>query len=427
MITCILFSVSQLKAQTIVYPSDGTDIELFAAKEVRRYIYLRTDQFLPIKEVPSIPSSGDIILVANDDNAMVNSLRSQINQTTTPGGIIIKSVSNSGRTVLVITGSNSESTLIAAYRFAEHLGVGFDLAGDAIPDVKIPLSLTGYDEAGARRFNIAGLLPFHDFFMGPDLWSTDEYMVTLNQLAKMGMNFFGLHNYPTYGMQEEVAQEKRQGPEPNVWIGLQEDINPDGTVNWAYPSYYRHSHSPHEIWGTVEWNTSNYFAGSADIFPRDFWGSDIFGTTAMPTDVASSVQVYNKQGEMFNKAFGFAKEIGIKTAIGTELPLGIEAQGPEVGQDWVRGMPLELQARLTNPGSTANVKAVYKGMFERIMKTHHLDYFWLWSYEIWSGYGITKAQIQAMRDDITLAMEAANEIECSFHIRTCRLDSWNRR
>jgi len=401
-------------SQVIVYPDSGSYAEKLAAKEVRRYIYLRTDQVLPIQTVTSIPSSGDVILVANDDNDMVEDLRSQINQTTTPNGIIIKSFSDNGRTILVIVGSNSESTLIAAYRFAEHLGVGFDFAGDAIPDAKIPLSLTGFDEAGARRFDIAGLLPFHDFFQGPDLWSTDEYMVAMNQLPKMGMNFFGLHNYPTYSLEEEVEDEIRQGPEPNVWIGLPEDVNPDGTVNWAYPAYYRHSHSPHEIWGTVEWNTGNYFAGSADIFPSDFWGSDIFGTDAMPTDIESSIEVFNKQGEMFNKAFGFAKDIGVKTAIGTEIPMGIEPNGPEVGQDWVRGMPVELQDRLTNPGSDENVKAVYKGIFDRIMKTHHLDYYWLWSYEIWSAYGVNSSQIQAVRDDITLAMEAADEMNVPF-------------
>ena len=127
LIDCLLFGLLRLNAQTIVYPSNGSKTELFAAKEVRRYLYLRTDQKLTIQGVTSIPSSGDIILVANDDNDMVNSLRSQINHTTATGGIIIKSINSGGRTILVITGNNSESTLIAAYRFAEHLGVGFDL------------------------------------------------------------------------------------------------------------------------------------------------------------------------------------------------------------------------------------------------------------------------------------------------------------
>jgi len=418
LIDCLLFGLLRLNAQTIVYPSNGSKTELFAAKEVRRYLYLRTDQKLTIQGVTSIPSSGDIILVANDDNDMVNSLRSQINHTTATGGIIIKSINSGGRTILVITGNNSESTLIAAYRFAEHLGVGFDLAGDAIPDAKIPLSLTGFDEAGERRFETTGILPFHDFAPGPDLWSMEEYLIAINQLSKMGMNFIGLHNYVTHSTYEEKGLDIRQGPEPNVWIGLQEDINTDGTVKWSYPSYYAHSHRPHTIWGTVELNTGNYWGGAADIFPRDFWGSDIFGTSAMPTDITSSNTVFNKAGQMFNTAFGFAKDIGVKTAIGTELPLGIEAKGPEVGAAWVRGMPPQLQSRLQsmgkNPSDPAVVKDVYKGIFERIMKTHHLDYFWLWSYEIWSRYGVNNAQRDAMKNDMTHAMEAANELNVPF-------------
>ncbi len=403
-------------SQVIIYPQSGSVAEKLAAKEVRRYIYLRTDEKLTVQGSPSIPSTGDVILVANDDNPMVDDLRNQINQTTTPGGTIIKSLSENGRTILVITGNNSESTLIAAYRFAEHLGVGFDFSGDAIPDEKIPLSLLGFDEAGARRFETTGYLPFHDFLPGPDIWSTDDYMVIINQLAKMGMNFIGLHNYPTYGIQEEVEEDRRQGSEPNVWIGLPEDINPDGTVNWAFPAYYRHTHSPHRIWGTTVLNTSEYWAGSAEIFPRDFWGSDVFGTNAMPTDVAGYAEVFNNTGRMFNKAFGFAKEIGVKTALGTELPLGIEPRGPEVRRDWIRGMPLELQARLTDAGDPNTVKEVYKGIFERIMKTHDLDYFWLWSYEIWSYYGFNADQVEAMKADMNLALQAAEELNVPFKL-----------
>jgi hypothetical protein len=43
----LLFAVlfcQQAFSVTVVYPSNGTDAELLAAKEVRRYIYLRTDQ-----------------------------------------------------------------------------------------------------------------------------------------------------------------------------------------------------------------------------------------------------------------------------------------------------------------------------------------------------------------------------------------------
>lgn len=409
-------------SQTIVYPN-GSNEELFAAKEVRRYLYLRTDQKLPVLGVTSLPTSGDVILVANESNAMVQSLSSQINQTITPGGIIIKSISDNGRTVLVITGSNSESTLIAAYRFAEHLGCGFDFSGDAIPDVKIPLSITGFDEAGVRRFETAGYLPYHDFLPGPDLFNTEDYMVLINQLAKCGMNFIGLHNYPEFGLQEEVAKETYQGAEPNVWIGLEEDINSDGTVNWGFPAYYRHSHSPKRIWGTVEWNTGNYYSGSHELFPRDFWGSDVFGNTAMPTTGAGCADVFNNVGNMFKKSFGFAKEIGVKTALGTELPMGVEPKGgEEVAKTWVRGMPLDLQDRLQNvygkdllaPQTTRDI---YRGIFTRIQRMHDLDYFWLWTYEVWQNTGdVSNDQIQAIKDDIDIARQELNSLGNPFQL-----------
>ena len=103
----VYYDIQTSESGTIVYPSNGSNTELFAAKEVRRYIYLRTDQKLTVQGVTSLPSSGDLILVANDNNAMVNSLRGLINHTTAPGGIILKSVNSGGRNILVITGNNS--------------------------------------------------------------------------------------------------------------------------------------------------------------------------------------------------------------------------------------------------------------------------------------------------------------------------------
>ena len=411
-------------AQTIVYPSNGTNNELFAAKEVRRYIYLRTDQRLPVQGVSDLPESGDLILVANDNNPMVNSLRDEINHTTTKGSIIIKSVESDGRNILVITGNNSASTLIAAYRFAEHLGVGFDLAGDAIPDAKIPLVLTGFDEAGERRFETAGFLPFHDFYAGPDIYSTDDYMTYINQISKLGMNFIGYHTYPTYGGTSDRDNDSRQGPEPTVWIGVEEDVNADGTVNWSYPSSFAHSNRPGEMWGLPEWSTGNYLAGSDQIFPQDFWGSDIFGTTAMPTDIESSNAVFNNMGRMLDKTFDFANDIGIKTALGTEIPMGLEVKGagaePETAYDWIRVMPQELQDKLNitgplDPTLPSKVKRVYRGIFDRIMKTHHLDYYWLWSYEVWGMWEeLTSAQRIAFRNDLKLAVETADEMNVPF-------------
>jgi len=59
-------------------------------------------------------------------------------------------------------------------------------------------------------------------------------------------------------------------------------------------------------------------------------------------------------GAQFNDAFTFARQLGVKTCLGTEAPLI---------------MPKVLSER------TKDVRAVYEGTFKRIMAAHPLDYY----------------------------------------------------
>ena len=111
-----------------------------------------------------------MILVVNDDDPMVSGMRSLIGDTVPAGGYLIKTVNRGGRNILVIAGSDSVSTLYGAYHFDEMLGVRFFLHGDTVPDAKIPLSITGFDEKGKplKAIELRGILPFHNFPEGPD-------------------------------------------------------------------------------------------------------------------------------------------------------------------------------------------------------------------------------------------------------------------
>jgi hypothetical protein len=403
-------------AQTIVYPINGSDQELHAAKEVRRYIYLRADTLLTIQGISSLPENGDLILVSNDNDPLLDSLRNLINHTANPGGFILKTVSTGGRQVLVIAGHDSMATLHGAYRFAEHFGVFFGLAGDAIPDARINLDILGFDEVGEPLFETRGIQPYHDFPSGPDLWNTDDYLSVISQLPKMGMNFVGIHTYTTYNSLWDYENDYQRGPEPSVWIGLPQDVNSDGTVNWSYPAHYAHTKRPNFIWGFDTWDTDQFHGGASQLFPTNGYGSDAIGEMP-PDDVTSSNAVFNRVGRMLNQAFTHAQNMGVKTATGTELPLGIEVDG---GDTWVRGVPTLLKERLTgmgmNPADPSTIKRLYKGIFERIMKTHPLDYYWLWSYEIWSSGGVNASEIQAFKDDVLLAQEALADLGNPFQL-----------
>jgi len=377
---------------TVVYPAGGSDKELLAAKEVRRYIYLRTDQLLPVQGVTSLPG-GDVILVADDDDPLVDSVTS-INAPA--NGFFIKTVGNT----LVIAGDNSDCTLYGAYRYAEHLGCAFDLVIDAIPDVKIPLDITGFNEAAAPRFTTRGIHPFHNMMSGPDNWHTSDYMVHMHQLAKMGMNFILLHQY---GDGNDDTDTQADGPEPMVWIGLEGDSNPDGTVNWASPAFNGHTHrvkdtslGPLRIWGYDTWDTDQFGAGSADVFESNGWGNDMMGPVIPASDdlTVGWPAVHNRYGQTFNKAFTFGRNLGVKTAIGTEFTLTKK----------LHQISDELAARISNDTSDTTIKSIYRGIFKRIKNAHPLDYYLLWMDE---NDVITQNDATA---EAALAMQALSEV-----------------
>ncbi|MHC4438314.1 MAG: alpha-glucuronidase family glycosyl hydrolase [Planctomycetota bacterium] len=419
-LSVFIASVSQLSfGQTIVYPADSSLQELIAAKEVRRYIYLRTGQKLTLSKDNTIPENVDLILVANIDNKILESLRDSLNYKINPDGFIIKTINQNSRQILVITGYDSTSTLYGAYRYSEHLGVGFSLIRDVIPDKKITLDISDFDEVGEPLLKTRGILPFHDFPEGPDLWNTDDYMVVISQLPKLGMNFIGLHTYPWASTTQDKDKNIFQGPEPTVWVGLEQDINPDGTVKWSYPAYYAHTHRPDRRWGFAAYDTEHFHAGACQLFQTNGFGSDVIGEV-MPSDVKSSNQVFNRTGKMFKKVFNHANNLGVKTAVGTELPMGLEPKGPEVDYDWIRVMPPELQRRLStmgkDPKDPSSIKQVYKGIFERIKRTHPLDYYWLWSWEVWSMHGVSDEQIDAFKNEMKIAYQALQEVNAPFQL-----------
>lgn len=417
---------SSLGAQTIVFNHEASEIEQLAAQEVRRYVYLRTGALLPIKAASKLPHSGDLIAVASAGSELISSSELTVDVPIINGAFTLQSTSNGGDKLLIIAGHDDMGTLYGAYRFAEHMGVSFGLAADAIPDGVITLELDGYDEVGVPRFETRGVLPYHDFFPGPDGWTQDDYLTVISQLPKLGINFIGFHTYMTrYGNQWMRDNDYRTGPEPTVWVGLPDDLNADGSVSWSYPTSYAHTHRERS-WGFSTWDAQKFAAGSQDLFASDGAGAPLIGPE-MPSTIAQSNEIFDRVGSVWASAFGLANELGVQTAVGTELPLGLEPAGDgdiDPPEDWVRGMTQELKNRITergdDPADPAVVREVYRGIFERIMRTHPLDYYWFWTYEIWSsnpdGPGVTPEQVLAIEADIKIAQEVLNDLGNPFKI-----------
>jgi hypothetical protein len=393
-----------------------------AAREVRRYFYVRTGELLDVVQLQRPPrprgleqgnrqiaaneplgdklSGGDIILIAAKNDArlagMADAATVKAAADLQPQQYLLRTIPNRGRKVLLVVGGDATGTLYGAYRLAERLGMGFYLHGDVVPDRRIAAKLPDLDEIGRPIFDIRGINPFHDFPEGPDWWSTDDYAAYISQLAKMRMNFIGLHCYPA-----------GCGPEPAVWIGPTGDFDAAGRVKASYPSHWDSTLRPG--WGSAPMKTGDFAAGASLLFESDVFGSPAMkGMMPYPTSAEDANKVFNNVGEMFHAAFTHARQLGVKTCIGTETPLAI----PDAVKE-------RLKKQGKDPSSPAVVRQVYEGMFRRIAQTHPLDYYWLWTPEGWTWGGNTMQDWNATAADIKSAQAALDAIGKPFTLATC--------
>ncbi|MBE9517566.1 MAG: hypothetical protein IMY68_03315, partial [Bacteroidetes bacterium] len=371
----------------ILYPENCSDLEILAAREVRRYIYLRTGELLPVREAGTIPS-GNVILVAENKDPLIKSVTGM---EAPAGGFFIKSETNNRRNVLIISGDDPNSTLYGAYRFAEKLGCRFYLHGDVIPDKKIALDLSGHDEKGqpvtknGRQWSTRGIQPFQNFPAGAVMWGKDDWKKYVSQLPKMGMNFIGLHTYMHDPEDDHVGD---YGPNLNIWLGHEDDLNPDGTVDFAFDATFFHTHQGIIGWGKT--NTGDLVGGASQLFPRDAYPSEIIGET-YHKDQEGYTRSFNNAAKLFSEVFSYANGLGVKTSTGIEIPLGRDAETE--GDEMVNGIPFVLQDRLRDsygldPISEEASTELFKGMYKWLLYNRiPVDYFWMWTTEIWMPWG----------------------------------------
>ncbi len=410
-----LASAAPTKQTVILSPRDASWLERLAAREVRRYVYVRTGSLLPILSEPGMAQKTDAIIVGHKDRNLVkeaiaaqdtvaaalDGLGAQhyclktIPQTSGPDSG--RPASRARHQVLLLTGGDDLGTLYAAYRFAESLGVRFHLHGDVVPDEPAEWALPVLDERAAPLFALRGIQPFHDFPEGPDWWNRDDYLAIIGQLPKLRMNFIGLHTYP----------EGHPNAEPTVWIGLPQDIGPDGGVRFSYPSSYMNTLRGN--WGYAPKRTSEFNFGSAQLFEREDFGPEVmFGAMPDPETPGICNEVFDRTAAMLRDAFSFAHRLGVKTCVGTETPLMIPKQVQE-----------RLMTMNKKPADIAVVQELYEGIFRRAALAYPLDYYWFWTPEGWTWSGVKDEQIQATTNDLFAAIAAHRNVRPPFQLATC--------
>jgi len=334
-----------------------------------------------------MPEKGDAIVLEQDKELGGQEYR-------------LKTVDKGGRRIINITGGSAVAVLYGAYEFAEKLGVRFQLDCDIVPDKKIKLHLGEFDENHSPLFETRGINPFHDFFEGPDWWSRDDYLVYITHLARMRMNFIGFHCYP----------EGNVGPEPLVWIGLDGGFDPEtGEVKASYPSRWAATMGDGDAWGYADTPSSKLCAGISQLFETDMYGQKIMGGVAFNKQTPEdSNGVFNRTAELLKAAFTRAKQLGVKTCIGTETPLHLP-----------KAVEQRIMSAGCDPSDPKVRQGVYKAMFQRIETSHPLDYYWLWTPEGWTWGGNKPEQYKATVNDINAALGALKALGDPFTLATC--------
>ncbi|MEI7728063.1 MAG: malectin domain-containing carbohydrate-binding protein [Verrucomicrobiota bacterium] len=383
----------------VVQPNESSFEARLAARELRRYLYLRTGSYAEI--AASLPTQSDttVLLLLRQNDPLLKNIPGNLATNVPPLAteqFWLHTVPSGPRMICII-GGDDRGLLYGAYRYCELLGVRFYLHGDVIPDEPLKGNLPGANETGKPLFSIRGIQPFHDFPEGPDWWTRDDYLAYIGQLSKLRMNFLGMHCYP----------EGHPHAEPLVWIGLPQDQDAQGRVRFSYPTLWANTLRP-GAWGYKAMLTSEFTGGADQLFAADAYGHPVQqGLMPAPEGVEQCNELFNRTGALLHDAFTLAKRLGVKTCIGTETPLTI---------------PQDLQEHLKklgkDPKDLAVVRELYEGMFRRILKTHPLDYYWLWTPEFWTWETTHPELFTAAARDIQAADDALKSLGAPFTLAT---------
>ncbi|RPH33809.1 hypothetical protein EHM92_08085, partial [bacterium] len=104
----------------IVTSRNASAQEQLAAKEVRRYVYLRTGRLLGIEHADKLQAKAKkAIVVGTKQSPLLQQLDQALAARLTglkPEEFLLHTITSGGRTVVVIAGGNETGTLYGAYR-----------------------------------------------------------------------------------------------------------------------------------------------------------------------------------------------------------------------------------------------------------------------------------------------------------------------
>ncbi|MCX6225339.1 MAG: alpha-glucuronidase family glycosyl hydrolase, partial [Bacteroidia bacterium] len=126
----------------VVYPQEAGPLEEFAARELQRYLYLRTGILADLVRSDSAPAEyGHCFILGNKNRKLFRGLADsadigRYSENLGEDGFFIKSYTTPHGRQHVIAGGDERGTLYGAYRLLESTGLRYGIDGDVLPDEK---------------------------------------------------------------------------------------------------------------------------------------------------------------------------------------------------------------------------------------------------------------------------------------------------
>jgi len=350
---------SKTKSVVIVIVPEAGLLEKFAAKEVRRYLYLRTGKIFQILQTDwnKLSNSEDVMLIGTCHSKMIKDF-TDFAKILNPSFFLkseeycLKTITLKKRKMIMVSGVDEVSTLRAAYKLMESYGIRYTLNGDVIPDETVSMEIPEIDSLYQPQFAIRGMLPYHSWNPeGPENWNEDAYKSFLSQQVKMGLNFMGLiYDFPNSDRRTYIFPPEEQ--------------------HWSSGDY---------------WIDRPPF-GADQAFKGNLYGSDRW-LEARKLATPEEQSAYMKQANMkfMGEVFSFAHLFDIKCAIGAE-----------------------------NRGN----QEYFESLFKELGNVVKPDYFWISSPESWSYSSPPQNTIDELIATYKAAFSARNAIKAPFEIAT---------
>jgi hypothetical protein len=215
---------------TIVVDPQAPKLERFAADELSAIAKRLTGgearilATLPVGDEPAI-------LVGNPKtNPEIERAVGKQWPTVSDQGLVLKSVKQGNRDLLVVGGGSSSATLWAVYELGHRHGVRYLMQSDVYPPEPVPLEMAGFDVVLEPAIKVRSLALLGDSPISTSSWSLSDHERLLGQLAKMKFNRIVL-NVGSSGLFSREETGKRT---LSLWRGTRFTIDGDTAGRAAF-------------------------------------------------------------------------------------------------------------------------------------------------------------------------------------------------